>query len=44
MNRIKEWQINSVRNYEGIKRKHQQDMNIYDKHKRMVEENGHYRD
>lgn len=29
--------MESLRNYEDIKRKHQQNMNIYDQHKRLVE-------
>lgn len=43
-NRIKQWQANSVKNYEQIKRKHQQDMLLFEKHKRLVEENDTYRD
>lgn len=38
-NRIKEMQMDSLKNYEEIKRKHQQDMHLYERHKRLVEEN-----
>jgi hypothetical protein len=33
----------SLRNYEEIKRRHQQDMDLYEKHKKLLEENGSYR-
>ena len=43
-NRIKEMQMDSLRNYEEIKRKHQQDMQLYERHKRLVEENENHRE
>ena len=36
--------MDSHRNYEDIKRKHQQDMLLFEKHKKLMQENDHYRD
>lgn len=36
------WQ-NSQKNYEDIKRKHEQDMRIYDMHSSLIHENEQYR-
>lgn len=36
--------MESVRSYQEIKRKHQQDMSLYDKHRRLVELNDSHRD
>jgi hypothetical protein len=36
--------MESVRSYQEIKRKHQQDMTLFDRHRKLVEINDSYRD
>ena len=42
-NRTREVQLDSIRNYEEIKRKHQQNMSLFEAHKQLVEQNDKYR-
>lgn len=36
-------QMESIKNYEEIKKKHQQDMQLFAQHKHLVEQNDEYR-
>lgn len=42
--RVRQQQMESVRSYQEIKRKHQQDMTLFDRHRKLVEINDSHRD